>query len=299
MRRFEVLTLKFPLEQRLSDSSQSKEPGAEQRRSTRLAKSVPIKINGTDALGQPFHESTLTVMIDCYGCKYQSTHYAPKGSTVSVEIRRLEPPRPPRVVKARVVWVQRPKTYREVYHVALAFEVPGNVWGIPWPPTDWFAYPGDEETTAVEEAAASEAAIAAFAPPSVAEKSRGLAAQLAVADEVVLDCTVEMMTALEKSKSRARALSESAREAQLAEIHEAARFAAAEALAEQSAEMRRELDAAMRYIVEQNAERVSALLEATRKELEALRESLSAQPSRKAKGASGKRRAKDPAPVAE
>ncbi len=283
----------------MSDSSRSKEPGAEKRRSTRLAKSVPIKINGTDALGQPFHESTLTVMIDCYGCKYQSTHYAPKGSTVSVEVRRLEPPRPPRVVTARVVWVQRPKTYREVYHVALAFEVPGNVWGIPWPPTDWFPYPGEEETTVAEQVLASEPVNAVVAAPAVADAGRGLAAQLAVADQVVLDCTVEMMTALEKSKSRARAVSERSREAQLAEIQEAARFAAAEALAEQSAAMRQELDAAMRYIVEQNAERVSALLEGTRKELEALREALSNPPARRTKNPAGKRRSKDPAPVAQ
>ncbi len=283
----------------MSDSPRSKEPGAEKRRSTRLAKSVPIKINGTDALGQPFHESTLTVMIDCYGCKYQSTHYAPKGSTVSLEVRRLEPPRPSRVVKARVVWVQRPKTYREVYHVALAFEIPGNVWGIPWPPTDWFPYPGEDETTVPEKALASEPVVAVAGAPPVADTSRDLAAQLAVADEVVLDCTVEMMTALGKSKSRARAASESSREVQLAEIQEAARFAAAEALAEQSAAMRQELDAAMRYIVEQNAERVSAQLESTRKELEALREALNAQPTRRVKSSSGRRRSKDPAPVAE
>ncbi|MGC1968519.1 MAG: hypothetical protein WA673_18810 [Candidatus Acidiferrales bacterium] len=281
----------------MSDSPRSKEPGAEKRRSTRLAKSVPIKINGTDALGQPFHESTLTVMIDCYGCKYQSTHYAPKGSTVSVEIRRLEPPRPSRVVKARVVWVQRPKTYREVYHVALAFEVPGNVWGIPWPPTDWFPYPGEEESAVAEKTPPSEPLIAAVPASPVADTSRGLAAQLAVADEVVLDCTVEMMTALEKSKVRARKVSEGSRDAQLAEIQEAARFAAAEALAEQSAAMREELNAAMRYIVEQNAERVSALLEATRKELEALREALNAEPPRKSKNSTGKRKSKEPAPV--
>jgi hypothetical protein len=283
----------------VSDSPRSKEPGAEKRRSTRLAKSVPIKINGTDALGQPFHESTLTVMIDCYGCKYQSKHYAPKGSTVSVEVRRLEPPRPSLVVKARVVWVQRPKTYREVYHVALAFEVPGNVWGIPWPPTDWFPYPGEEDAKVPDEAPAAEPGIAVAASPPATSTNRGLAAQLAVADEVVLDCTVEMMTALEKSKVRARAGSEVSREAQLAEIQEAARFAAAEALAEQSAAMRHELDAAMRFIVEQNAERVSALLEATRKELEALREALSAQPARKAKIPNSRRRAKDPTPVAQ
>ena len=283
----------------MSDSPRSKEPGAEKRRSTRLAKSVPIKINGTDALGQSFQESALTVMIDCYGCKYQSTHYAPKGSTVSVEVRRLEPPRPSRVVQARVVWVQRPKTYREVYHVALAFEVPGNVWGIPWPPTDWFPYPGEEEITVPAEVSASEPVITAVAAAPPADTSRGLAAQLAVSDEVVLDCTVEMMTALEKSKSRVRAVSEVSREAQLAEIQEAARFAAAEALAEQSAAMRQELDAAMRYVVEQNAERVSALLEATRKELEALREALSIPPARKTKSPSGKRRSKDAAPVAQ
>jgi hypothetical protein len=283
----------------VSDSPRSKEPGAEKRRSTRLAKSVPIKINGTDALGQPFHESTLTVMIDCYGCKYQSTHYAPKGSTVSVEIRRLEPPRPSHVVKARVVWVQRPKTYREVYHVALAFEVPGNVWGIPWPPTDWFPYPGEEDAKVADEARAAEPAIAVAAPPPATSTNRGLAAQLAVADEVVLDCTVEMMTALEKSKVRARAGGEGSREAQLAEIQEAARFAAAEAVAEQSVAMRHELDAAMRFIVEQNAERVSALLEATRKELEALREALCAQPPRKARNPNSRRRTKDPTPVAQ
>lgn len=283
----------------MSDSPRSKEPGAEKRRSTRLAKSVPIKINGTDALGQPFHESTFTVMIDCYGCKYQSTHYAPKGSTVSVEIRRLEPPRPSLVVKARVVWVQRPKTYREVYHVALAFEVPGNVWGIPWPPSDWFPYPGEEEVPAEDDGIAAEPVTTVAAAPPAVVTSRGLAAQLAVADEVVLDCTVEMMTALEKSKSRSRPMSESVREAQLAEIQEAARLATAEALAEQSATMRRELDDAMRYIVEQNAERVSALLEATRKELEALREALNAQLLRKPRNSAGKRKSKDPAPFAQ
>lgn len=290
-----MLTLKFPPEQVVTDSPRSQESGAEKRRSTRLAKAVPIKINGTDALGQPFQESTLTVMIDCYGCKYQSTHYAPKDSTVTVEIRRLEPPRPSRVVQARVVWVQRPKTYREVYHVALAFEVPGNVWGIPWPPSDWFPCPGEEEIPVAEEIAAPEPVATGIAP--AAGMNRGLAAQLAVADEVVLDCTVEMMSELEKSRIRARGASEA--EAQLAAVQQVVRLATAEALAEQSAVMRQELDAAMRYVVEQNAERVGALLEATRKELEALREALNAQPARQTKTPARKRRTKQPATVPE
>ncbi len=289
--------MEFPSECVVSDSSRSNEPGAEKRRSTRLAKSVPIKITGTDALGHPFQESTITIIIDCYGCKYQSTHYAPKDSIVSVEIRRPELRLPSRVVQARVVWVQRPKTYREVYHVALAFEVPGNVWGIPWPPSDWFPCPGEEEIVVAEEAAAPEAAPRAgtTSAPALAESGRSLAAQLAVVDEVVLDCTTEMMTALEKSKNRARAASEVAREAQLAAIKEAAQLAVAEAFAEQTAAMRHELDAAMRYVVEQNAERVTAQLEATRQEMEALREAVIAQPGRRGKGPGAKRKLKEAA----
>ncbi len=293
MRHSGVLTLEFPPEQVVSESSRSNEPGAEKRRSTRLAKSIPIKISGTDALGLPFQESTVTVMIDCYGCKYQSKHYAPKGSAVSLEIRRADSRRPARIVKARVVWVQRPKTYREVYHVALAFEVPGNAWGIPWPPSDWFPYPGDDAAAEADEEPAPQVIAPVIAPSPVADSAGDLAAKLAVADEVILDCTVEMMTALEKSKNRARTASEGAREAQLAAIQQAARLAAAEALAEHTAAMRRELDAAMRYVIEQNAERVSALLEATRNELEALREAVNAQPAQRGNGYPGKRRFKE------
>lgn len=277
----------------MSASHPSNEPGAEKRRSTRLAKSVPIKITGTDALGQTFHESTVTVMIDCYGCKYQSTHYAPKDSTVRVEIRRLDATRSSKVVQARVVWVQRPKTYREVYHVALAFEVPGNVWGIPWPPSDWFPCPG-EEPVVVAETPAPEPMNAAIAPSPLADSRRGLSAQLAVVDEVVLDCTVEMMTALEKSKPRPRAASLATHEAQLAEMQQTARLAATQAVAEQIAAMQERINAAMIELIEEHTARVSAALEETRKELQALREALNAQPAQRAKGQSSKRRSKVP-----
>jgi hypothetical protein len=275
----------------VSESHRSNEASAEKRRSTRLAKSVPIKITGTDALGQTFQESTVTVMIDCYGCKYQSRHYAPKGSPVSIEIRRLDAMRSSKVVQAKVVWVQRPKTYREVYHVALALEVPGNVWGIPWPPSDWFPCPGEE--IAVAEPPAEEPRAAAIASSPLADTGRGLSAQLAVADEVVLDCTVEMMTALEKSKPRPRAASEGAHEAQIAVLQQTARLAAAEAVSEQMAAMQDQIAVAIKELIEQNTARMNATLEETRKELQALREAVNAQLPR-GKGQSSKRRSKMP-----
>jgi hypothetical protein len=121
------------------------DPGAEKRRSARLLHSVPIVVTGVDALGQPFKESTATVMVSCTGCKYRSTHYVPKSSAVTVEINGSAPPRSRRILKARVVWVQRPSNYRDQFHIAVEFDVPGNVWNIKSPPENWFAHPEDLE----------------------------------------------------------------------------------------------------------------------------------------------------------
>lgn len=121
------------------------ERGAENRRSTRVIHAVPITIRGVDALGQKFEEFTSTVTVNCNGCKYESKHYVPKGSTITIEIGARQRGSGSRLFPARVVWVQRPRTYREVFHIALEFEVPGNVWDIKSPPKDWFPHPDDEE----------------------------------------------------------------------------------------------------------------------------------------------------------
>lgn len=121
------------------------ERGAENRRSTRVIHAVPITIRGVDALGQKFEEFTSTVTVNCNGCKYESKHYVPKGSTITIEIGARQRGTGSRLFPARVVWVQRPRTYREVFHIALEFEVPGNVWDIKSPPKDWFPHPDDEE----------------------------------------------------------------------------------------------------------------------------------------------------------
>lgn len=133
------------LEIPLKDSPQSAEPRTEKRRSTRVVQAVPIVVKGHDALSNEFQESTTTVMISCSGCKYQTRHYVPKGSEISLEIRRRDPGRFPRVVLSRVVWVQRPRSYRELFHVAVEFLNPGNVWAIDSPPEDWFPCPEDED----------------------------------------------------------------------------------------------------------------------------------------------------------
>src|SRR5271156_5405065 len=123
----------------VTESLPSSDPGTQKRRSTRIVQAIPITVSGTDALGQPFKERTTTVMVNCHGCKYQSKHYVPKNSIVKLDIPQPEPGSKPKSTEGRVVWVQRPRTVRELFQIGLEFEVPGNAWGIAFPPEDWAA----------------------------------------------------------------------------------------------------------------------------------------------------------------
>ena len=116
------------------------EAEAQKRRSTRIVQSVPLTVSGVDALGQPFRERTSTLIINCHGCKYQSKHYVLKDSWVTLEIPHAQPGRDPHQVRAQVTWIQKPKTIRELFQVGVELEVPGNVWGIAFPPPDWFPF---------------------------------------------------------------------------------------------------------------------------------------------------------------
>src|SRR5258707_9512092 len=118
-------------------------PGTElrQRRSTRIVQAVPLAVTGVDALGRPFVERTSSLIINCHGCRYQSKHYVLKNMWVTMEIPHPETGQPPRTVRGRVAWIQRRRTVRQLFQVALELEVSGNAWGIAFPPEDWTAFP--------------------------------------------------------------------------------------------------------------------------------------------------------------
>ena len=127
----------------MTDFLASSDADTQKRRSTRIVQAIPITVTGVDALGQPFKERTTTVMVNCHGCKYQSKHYVPKNSVVTLDIPRVEPGGQPRTAVGRVIWVQRPRTVRELFQIGIEFDVPGNVWGIAFPPSDWFSHPDE------------------------------------------------------------------------------------------------------------------------------------------------------------
>ncbi|MGA2510209.1 MAG: PilZ domain-containing protein [Candidatus Acidiferrales bacterium] len=191
----------------MTHPSPAKDSGPDKRRSSRLVLALPIKVRGLDALQEPFTEHTITVMVSCHGCKYQSRHYVPKGSAVTLEVPRSSPDAPPRTVPARVIWVQRPRYARDVLFIGLEFDVPGNVWDIPMPPDDWFPLPG--EPAFVMEEMVSRPVIPSAPPPPpappvtltaswdaseilvMASRAEGHEAELAVAQEIASSTPLE------------------------------------------------------------------------------------------------------------
>src|SRR6201984_1189720 len=125
----------------MSEAAPTHNEELRKRRSTRIVQAVPLTVVGVDALGRPFSERTSTLIINCHGCRYQSKHYVLKNMWVTLEVPHPETGQPPRSVRGRVAWIQRPRTVRQLFQVALELELPGNAWGIAFPPEDWFAFP--------------------------------------------------------------------------------------------------------------------------------------------------------------
>jgi hypothetical protein len=125
------------------------------RRSTRIVQAVPLEVTGVDALGRPFVERTSSLILNCHGCRFQSKHYVLKNMWVKLEVPNAEADKPPRTVRGRVAWIQRPRTVRQLFQVALELENPGNVWGIAFPPEDWFSTAEPEKAQAAAAGASS------------------------------------------------------------------------------------------------------------------------------------------------
>lgn len=204
--------------------------GAEvrKRRSTRIVQAVPLVVTGVDALGRPFAERTSTLIINCHGCRYQSKHYVLKNMWVNLEVPHPEPGHSPRRVRGKVAWIQRPRTVRQLFQVALELESAGNIWGIGFPPEDWFGFP--EETPFLPNAVAPPDVSGSPLPPTpsgtplpIEEAEPGVAApdniRVFPAPASATDASLQL------ARQVARLLAEARQQ-----IHAAAREAAAQAV---------------------------------------------------------------------
>jgi PilZ domain-containing protein len=250
----------------MTESVQSNDPEVQKRRSTRIAQSVPITVTGVDALGQTFKERTSTVSVNCHGCKYQSRHYVPKNSMVTFEIPLPQDDQPPRIVEGRVAWVQRPRSVKELFQIGVEFVVPGNVWGIAFPPADWFPLPNEEmpeipAPTAIEAtpaalesaakiqieepetipAAALSSEVASVAPPRASAPSAAPPAESKVR---VLPTPAQAQETMSMARQMARLLAEAKQH-----LHRTMQSGAAEAVAQEVRTAREQIEIQLRGTV--------------------------------------------------
>jgi methyl-accepting chemotaxis protein len=113
------------------------------RRSTRVAISIPIVIYGVDAEGKEFSEAARTLVVNKHGGKIATTQRLVMGADVRVENRALGVE-----VKATVTWLGEKRNPGDLLRVGLQLKEAQNVWGIAFPPDDWRDGPREEELPA-------------------------------------------------------------------------------------------------------------------------------------------------------
>ena len=116
----------------------SSNPIVERRRSERLSESVPVVIRGVDLLGHSFEERTATVALNLHGCKYYSKYHLPRNSWITLETSRGDERRN---VRARVAWIHRPHSIRDLFQVAVELETSADIWGLNAAPVEWQGAP--------------------------------------------------------------------------------------------------------------------------------------------------------------
>src|SRR5947199_10231932 len=121
-----------------SESGANQTVELRKRRSTRIVQAVPLVVTGVDALGRPFVERSSSLILNCHGCRYQSKHYVLKNMWVKLEIPHPETGQPPRSVRGRVAWIQRPRTVRQPVQVAVEVAVSRTLLCTAFPPEDPF-----------------------------------------------------------------------------------------------------------------------------------------------------------------
>lgn len=219
---------------------------------------VPIIVRGMDALGQPFKEATATVMVNCNGCKFQSKHYIPKDTIITLEITQMKRLHKPRIIRGRVIWIQRPRTVREVFHIGMEFDVPGNVWSIERPPHDWFPHPEDEELVIPVYPKAGESELVA-APASARHAARSEAVtEIISAQRAILAEAAELAIPSDSAKILEMPAAAPQYDSQIAISRELLKATAQDVVAEELARIRPHINAQFQQALE---ETINVLIE--------------------------------------
>ena len=115
--------------------------GAE-RRSTRVAHAVPIRIHWTDRRAKPQVEETATMSISCHGFRYFSKQRPQKDSHVTFQLTAKTEKQPANstIYSGRFAWVRTSRRLDGLYLIGVELAIPCNIWGLEEVPEDWLDY---------------------------------------------------------------------------------------------------------------------------------------------------------------
>ena len=106
----------------------------DQRRSSRLAISVPVEIHGMDATGADILEKVSTKIVSKHGAFLILDHRMLVGSEVSLRVPQANLEK-----NCKVAWVGAPLGKHGPYETGIELEATDNFWGVQFPPDDWEA----------------------------------------------------------------------------------------------------------------------------------------------------------------
>lgn len=107
---------------------------ADNRRSSRIALTIPVEVSGADGGGAPVIERANTSTLSRYGACIFLQHKFAEGAEVYLSIPHLD-----RKQKCRVVWVVSPVPDTGLYETGVELESAENFWCVQFPPEDWVA----------------------------------------------------------------------------------------------------------------------------------------------------------------
>lgn len=117
---------------------------APRRRSKRIDHAIPLTVQGADVYHAPYLDHVSTQAVSCHGCRYQSKYDVLPGDRVLLEVNQPDGGQTTCTFRARVRWTKRLMMQDRPFEIAVELEAPGNIWGVTFPPEDWFPVPEGE-----------------------------------------------------------------------------------------------------------------------------------------------------------
>jgi len=113
-----------------------------QRRTTRIAHTIPLRVTWVDGKARTVAEETATISINCHGFRYLSKQRPQIHTKVTIKlvVKKEGNAGDPPAYTGRVAFVRKSQRLDGLYLVGVELEIPSNIWNVDEAPEDWAAF---------------------------------------------------------------------------------------------------------------------------------------------------------------